>query len=273
MKAFVSLFLGSYLLASVSPAFAAIVPEESALHTDAMQYADSRNILEPMSDGLMHPEMPLSRLDLVRSIVRDVYPQDIRPDCFGRIATRPQATYSHLFSDVSINNSSAKVICVSMLAGLIEGNKDGSFRAQEAANLVEAAKVISKAYGIAPLPSLRLQSGVPWHEPYWFALAKRGAIPESVKSRESVLTRGEFAEILYRLRDERPAQGFRYKSSAVHNLAHQSFAAPVSDSFTTPSVSASRSLAVLPSKQNLGTGLTLQMHAEERRIARLAESA
>lgn len=215
MKAFATFFLTTaYLLGSISPALAAS-PSEPTPYEAAMLYARNQNILSPAPDGLMHPELPITREQLVTGIVRDVYAADIRHNCFDRIAPRPPFRFTHLFSDISIAHASAQEICVAMLTGLINGHADGSFRPQGSANLVEAAKVITKAYGIAPLPALRPQTRVSWHEPYWFTLAKRGAIPESVKTRDAALTRGEFAEILYRLREERPTKGFRYKASSV----------------------------------------------------------
>jgi len=270
MKASVTLLTGAYLFSVVSPAFAAVVPLETESYSVALEYVQESGVLEPLADGLMHSEMPISRRDLVTSIIRDVYKNDIRPDCFDRISSNLPASFTNLFTDVSLSNSSAKEICVGMFVGLVEGQPDGSFGATSTANLVDVAKVVTKAYGIAPLPSLRPQSRVPWHEPYWFALAKRNAIPETVKSRDSMLTRGEFAEIIYRLRNERPTQGFRYQPTMVKTIAQTESKTEVTDSFTYPTVSVKDSVVVSIDVRNLSSGLRLQMHTEERRIARLA---
>ncbi len=270
MKAVVTFLTSVYLLNSVSPALAAVIPADMEPYSVALAYAEENNILEPMSDGLMHAEMPISRQGVVTSVVQSVYKNDIRHDCFDRISSRPQARFTRLFTDVPVVNSSAQEICVGMFVGIVEGQTDGSFGAQKSANLVEVAKVVTKAYGIAPLPGLRPQSKVPWHEPYWFALAKRNAIPETVKSRDSVLTRGEFAEILYRLRDERPTQGFRYQSTLVKDIAQNSApTSEIADSFSYPTVSVIASLNVSSDIRNLSDGLLLQMHTEERRVLRL----
>ncbi len=272
MKALSTFLTGAVLLSSASPALAAL-PTETSPYQVAISYVQERGILSPMSDGLMHAELPISRQDLVTSVVRDVYKNDIRPDCFDRISGELPATFTHLFTDVSLSNAQAKEICVGMFVGLVEGQKDGSFVPQASANLVDVAKVVTKAYGIAPLPSLRIQSGIPWHEPFWFALAKRNAIPETVKNRSSMLTRGEFAEILYRIQDERPTQGFRYQPTMVKDLAQGSSVTEVQDSFTYPTVSVLDSVVISASADmnELSSGLLLQMHVEERRIARLEE--
>ncbi len=271
MKALSTFLTGAVLLGSVSPALAATRTTENSQYQAAISYVQESGILSPLSDGLMHPELLISRQDVVVSVVRDVYKNDIRPDCFDRISGNLPATFSHLFTDVSLSNAQAKEICVGMFVSLVEGQRDGSFVPQASANLVDVAKVVTKAYGIAPLPSLRIQSGIPWHEPFWFALAKRNAIPETVKSRNSMLTRGEFAEILYRIKDERPTQGFRYQPTMVKDLAQGSPVTEVQDSFTYPTVSVVDSIATSTDINQLSSGLLLQMHVEERRIARLEE--
>lgn len=274
MKVLSTFLTGALVFSAVSPAFAAAQTSESSPYQVAVSYVQERGILSPLSDGLMHPELPISRQDIVVSVVRDVYNNDVRPDCFDRISSNLPATFTHLFTDVSLSNAHAKEICVGMFVGLVEGQKDGSFVPQASANLVDVAKVVTKAYGIAPLPSLRVQSGIPWHEPFWFALAKRNAIPETVKSRSSVLTRGEFAEILYRIKDERPTQGFRYQPTMAKDLAQGSPVTEVAeaqDSFTYPTVSVVDSVVISTDLNQLSSGLRLQMHVEERRIARMAE--
>lgn len=269
-----STFLTSVLLCSwASPALAATSTREDGPYKEAMTYVQEQGILMPLSDGLMHPELPISRQDVVVSVVRDVYSNDIRPDCFDRISGKLPATFSHLFTDVAVTNAHAQEICVGMFVGLVEGQKNGSFVPQASANLVDVAKVVTKAYGIAPLPSLRIQSGVPWHEPFWFALAKRNAIPETVKSRSSALTRGEFAEILHRIQAERPTQGFRYQPTMVKDIAQEHPTTDVAQNIAYPTVSVLDSVAVSVDTHEISTGLLLQMRIEQRRIARLEKAA
>ncbi len=272
MKAVVTFITVVSLLSSASPALAASVPQTIDPYRTALTYVESTNILEPMSDGLMHSEMPISREDLVTSVVKGVYTKDIRSDCFDRISSRVHTQFTHLFTDVPIVHTSAQEICVGMFVGLVEGQENGTFGMHRSANLVEAAKVITKAYGIAPLPGLVPETRVPWHEPYWFALAKRGAIPETVKNRESILTRGEFAEILYRLREERPAQGFRYQSTFVREIAQDSRLSKVTDSLSAASPSLRESRYNSSDPQNLSAGLLLQMHTEQRRQLRMTRT-
>jgi hypothetical protein len=102
-----------------------------------------------------------------------------------------------------------------MFTGIAGGNGDGNFRPFDQITLVEAAKMISKAYGTAPLPSLNLQPNVPWYEPYWYALARDKALPGTYQRKQQLLTRGDAAEIFHALRDRKPYQGFVYRSDRV----------------------------------------------------------
>lgn len=274
MRSAASLALIATLLSAAGPAFAAETVTSSPSEQSSIEYVISRGMLTPMSDGQFHPEQAISRIDIVTSVVRDVYASDIRSDCFDRVAPAIPARFTNLFTDVSRTAVRAKELCVGMFVGIVDGRPNGSFGPLGSANLVEAAKIVTKAYGIAPKPGLRLQSGIPWHEPYWYALAKRGAIPESVKSRNAALTRGEFAEILFRLRNERPAQGFKYVPGQLQNEAQEATIASTvvesasvmtDDPFSEVPVP-SPAEAPIPT---MSAGITLQMHVEERRMLRM----
>lgn len=208
-----AILLASLLLSLMSEtAFAASVdlaavpvPQVSA----AMDYVAGRGLLSVQDDGLLHPEFPLTRIDLIHAIVRDVYSGENRGACFNNIAPKLPASYSLLFTDVPRTDASAEDVCIGMFVGIVNGRPDGSLQPLHGANLAETAKVVTKAYGIDPFLGLYPNPRVPWHEPYWYALARRHAIPETLKARSQTLTRGEFAEVLYNLRSERPTVGFR----------------------------------------------------------------
>lgn len=276
MKKMISFLLSAYLVSTVSPAFAQTYSAENPpSYGPAIDYVTGRGMMSPTSDGRFHPEQPLTRVDLIRSIVRDVYSQDVREECFDEIAPRIPARYTRLFTDLSLDDSAAREVCVGMFVGIVEGRPNGSFGANFSTNLVETAKIVSKAYGIAPWPALQLQPTVPWHEPYWYALAKRGAIPETVENRSVSLTRGEYAEILYRLRNDRPAMGFRYGTVHVKDAVDTATSEASSTAFRHPMTVApdlallTNSVPVVKETAKLSSGLAIQMHVEERRLSRL----
>lgn len=260
MRFLSSALLAGQLLTISAPALAA--PPAVSVET-AMAYAAEQGILAPVSDGLMHPEMPLTRLDLVRGIVHDVYLQDVSARCFDRIAPKKKSGYTHLFSDVPRTAAYAPEICAGMLTGIVQGKADGSFLPFEGATLAETAKVVAKAYGIAPAPSLQLQKNVPWHEPYWYALARRNAIPDRLREdRHEILTRGEFAVILYELRTERPRYGARYEPVAAAS-------SPISAG-TPHAAAVPADGGQIPAAPVTDAGRAIVLHVQERLASRMA---
>ena len=190
MRTLSSSLLAIQLLLTVQPVLAATPTDTRAA---ALKYAQQESFLEPESDGLMHAEKAITRVDLVRGIVQAVYEKDVSVSCFQNIAFSRRTKYSLLFRDVPITSTYAQEICVGMLVGIIQGNNDGTFRPQGEATLAEAAKVIAKSYGIATSSTSTLQKNVRWHEPFWYALARRNVLPERIRNdRDAILTRGEF---------------------------------------------------------------------------------
>ncbi|MBI3332258.1 hypothetical protein HYZ99_04890 [Candidatus Peregrinibacteria bacterium] len=128
----------------------------------------------------------------------------------GTSLRRKNNPYTRLARDASITEPFAEDLCIGIFVGVVDWQRDGSFRPHDAITFAEAAKIITKSYDVAPRPSLVPQPHVPWFEPYRYALARRNAIPLTVQRMEHQLTWGELAEILYDLRNERPARGARF---------------------------------------------------------------
>lgn len=78
--------------------------------------------------------------------------------------------------------------------GFMSGYSDNSFRPDHSITFAEAAKVLALAYNL----DARTTSGE-WYEESVRALADRNAIPTSIDYVEQTLTRGELAEMVYRL--------------------------------------------------------------------------
>lgn len=273
----ISLVLASSLVLSSlgqSALAASVTLAAETNYSSAIEYIMERGILPVRSDGLFHPEEELSRLDLLLAIVRDVYAADVSERCFDNIAPEIPARFTHLFTDVPRSAGYAKEVCVGMFVGILNGQKDGSLKPFWSANLAEAAKVISKAYGIAPFLGLYPKPEIPWHEPYWYALARRDAIPESIRmQRNHRLTRGEFAEILFRLRSDRPLVGARHLP--MHVSAKAMFASADAPNEDVPVVSVkggsvSLGEAALFSRKPGPVGAAILARVEERRMERLS---
>ena len=180
--------------------------------SEAIAYVQQEGILFTYADDNFYPESPLTRLEFLVAVVGQAYPDDINADCADKIAPSVPATYTHYFRDVPRNVPYGIYVCIGMFTGIVNGHDDGTFRPFEQITLAEAAKIISKAYGTTPAPSIRPNPSIPWYEPYWYALARDKALPGTYHRKLQKLTRGDGSEIIYALRDRKPARGFIYRA-------------------------------------------------------------
>ncbi len=272
-----SFLLGLLLFSNTAPAFATTLASPEREQAIVEANAESRGLLTPFPDGNLHPEAPLTRLDLIRGLVHDVYSNDLKTPCFNYISATMSANYTLLFTDIPRTHASAEEVCIGMFTGLIKGHEDGSFGPRQGANVAEAAKMISKAYGIAPFQGLVQKPSVPWHESYWYALAKRNALPQEVRNnRGAILTRGEFAMIMSRLEPYRPPYGYLYESNLPTDAVSVARDIPlVSDVPDTLPDAPGLGLPTAGKIQNnvvSSAALLIQIHAEERRQQRITEA-
>jgi 2-keto-4-pentenoate hydratase/2-oxohepta-3-ene-1,7-dioic acid hydratase in catechol pathway len=85
-------------------------------------------------------------------------------------------------------------VCLAKLKGFVGGYPDGSFRPTQKINFVEAAKIITIALGYEISPS------TPWYKTYVEQLDAKNAIPTTIKSFNQNITRGEMAEMIWRIK-------------------------------------------------------------------------
>lgn len=107
-------------------------------------------------------------------IVGKTFNEKAMKDCFKELS---DSDYHLLFTDVSVGHRNALNICMAMRTGLIRGYPDGSFRPDALINVAEAAKIVSRAAGIAPLG---VATSV-WYAPYIETMRAHDALPKGVK--------------------------------------------------------------------------------------------
>ncbi len=187
-----SVFLGSLL--SVQPVFAAETDR-----ADAIRYVRENKIMADYQDGGFHPDAYVSRIDFTVTVVDALYAGEDFAGCFRNIASRLPPDFTKLYADAPKDSWFAKHLCVAMHAGLVNGNKDGSFMPYRAITVGEASKIMAKSYGLL-YPS-KLPTGRPWYESSMLALSLHGAIDFQTDAFRAI-TRGEMAEMFYRLRSQ-----------------------------------------------------------------------
>jgi Leucine-rich repeat (LRR) protein len=200
----------SFLVATT--AFAAVSGDESSFtdvnnphpNFDAMEYLYENRIVDGYPDGSFHPERPVNRAEFAKIVIGSSYePHDIETCMQSR---------QELFPDTPSNAWYAKYICLALRDGVVSGYPNGSFRPSQSINFAEAAKVLTNTFNLQSAnnslssSSESLQFGQaftqlqkPWYEPFVTSLSAKHAIPSSISAFNASVTRGEMAEMIYRL--------------------------------------------------------------------------
>lgn len=104
------------------------------------------------------------------------------------------------FPDVALKAWYAATACKGKELGIITGGADGRFRAGDQVTFAEAAKMIATAQSaLVEAPAKNEQ----WYSPYLRYLEKKAAILDSVNYVSQPMKRGEVAEMVWRISEER----------------------------------------------------------------------
>lgn len=113
-------------------------------------------------------------------------------------------------------------VCRAIQLGAIQGYSDRTFKPSQTINVAEAAKIITKVLG------LNTEKSDPWFKIFITELAGLHALPLDLASVDALLTRGQMAEILYRIyADIQPKASHTYES-----LMHEKESSSMSSSPT-----------------------------------------
>jgi hypothetical protein len=181
-------------------------------YDEALTYLKEQGIVSGYEDGSFKPGNTINRAEFTKIITGAVSDQEDLDNCMANYAS--QGSYMvRVFKDVTFAMVGGNepewffnYVCVAKLKGLVGGYADGSFKPSQNINFVEAAKIIVTALGY--------ETGItnPWYKTYVEALDLKNAIPLTIKSFNQNITRGEMAEIMYRLK-----AGVGDKSSANYS--------------------------------------------------------
>lgn len=170
-----------------------------ASHPDfaAIEYAYEHGIVRGYSDGTFRPDASVNRAEFVVILVSTLFPREIVAAC---LTTAPRTEWfapTLIFADVAKHFWYAPALCTARLKQLVDGYPDRTFRPARSISIAEAAKILSAAFRI-PLPSGEADS---WYVRPIAALASRGSLPLTILRPDSPLTRAQFVNIVYRIRE------------------------------------------------------------------------
>ncbi len=182
------------------PAFAFNDVDASVTNHEAIDALQKDGVLQGYSDGTFRADSTINRAEFLKILLEARGKVGDATNCFPDV-------HSEWF---------AKYVCTAKSEDIVSGYPDGTFRPEEAISFVEAAKILSLAY------KQQGQAGSEWYEPYARALEMAKAIPPSIDSLDKKITRGDMAEMMWRVKDkvtDRESKGYlnvKYPSVTVN---------------------------------------------------------
>jgi len=164
----------------------------STQYGTAIEALQSKGVIGGYADGTFKPKAEINRAELLKILL------EARTD--GK-----EIAGSNCFPDVK-DEWFAKYVCTAKNEGIVSGYPDGFFKPEQPVNFVEASKIFSLAYKQNPQAY-----SADWFEPFVRALEGSKAIPTSVAGLDKPLVRGEMAEIMWRLSEQKtdqPSKGY-----------------------------------------------------------------
>ncbi len=212
-KSAISIVVISSLLASISlvqaqnaasPTVAPTAFSDVALdRTDAkaIETLKADGIIQGYSDGTFKPESEMTRAEFVKILIAPITGKlDPVDAATGAIdpANLNNPNRQNCFADVK-NEWFAPYICEAKARGVVSGVGDGKyFKPGNKIKFTEASKIITNTYN--------LSKGQPdsaiWFKPFVEALANQKDIPLTIDYFDENVTRGESAEMIYRIHDK-----------------------------------------------------------------------
>lgn len=171
----------------------------------AIEFLRGQNVLRGYPDGTFKPDNRINRAEFVY-LITNPFLLDITnlSDCIRKEELSESPTI--YFSDVDREAWYAPSVCHAKDSKLIDGYPDGTFKPGDSINFVEAAKILSNTFALQTIE----EDGDRWFDPYVRELSDLRVIPTSIETFGQTVTRGEMAEMLYRLKEDvsnRPYRG------------------------------------------------------------------
>ncbi len=164
----------------------AAFPDVASTHTnvDAINHMQRAKIIEGYPDGSYQPDRQINRAEFTKIIVGAYFTADEINKC---------DTSKLTFPDTSKDTWYSPYVCLAVEEGIIDGYPDGTFKPGDQINFVESAKIILEA------STTGTYNDTIWYKPYVEGLESEKAIPTTITKFDHEITRGEMAEMIYRL--------------------------------------------------------------------------
>ncbi len=171
--------------------------DSSHQNSEAIDYVESLGIVQGYPDGTFKPDIPINRAEFTKIVIASTYTQSELDSC-----------NTSSFSDVGDGAWFLPYVCLAEQKGIIGGYPDGTFGFANLITFAEASKIITNTL-IEPTT----EGTDIWYKPYVKKLEDHSAIPTTIENFSHKLTRGEMAEIIWRL-----MENIRNMETSTYNI-------------------------------------------------------
>ena len=176
------------------------------VYETAIRYLADNEIVQGYPDGSYLPDQQVNRAEFTKIIVG------------AKLGSEPVDSATSCFPDVQESDWFASYVCYAKENGIIAGYPDGDFRPADYINLAEAAKILVNTLEV---PRSADDTGS-WYAVFIRSMQEQGYIPDSFEGVGDMVTRGQMAEMIYRIMEnlhEEPAKTFSLeKGTAINQL-------------------------------------------------------
>ncbi|MBI4231671.1 beta-propeller domain-containing protein [Candidatus Peregrinibacteria bacterium] len=176
-----ALMSGSFTVFAVSDSTFSDVSDadENAI---AIYYLKDAGVVQGYADGTYKPATTINRAEFLKILMEAAALQTGGANCFKDVQDGWFAPY----------------VCKAAELGLVKGYEDGNFRPAQDISFAEASKIVVNTLEIKPT----MTDGSIWYEGFVKALEDLDAIPKTINSFGHYVTRGEMAEIIWRIKEQ-----------------------------------------------------------------------
>ncbi|MBI2634476.1 beta-propeller domain-containing protein [Candidatus Peregrinibacteria bacterium] len=193
-KISVSLLAVSFLFSSSASALSPLpaVSSFSDIDSDhenyeAVDYLRGEGIVEGYADGTFQTDTSINRAEFLKIMMES--------STFLQAKLENGIEGEDCYPDVE-DDWYAKYVCSATELGIVKGYPDGKFRPERVINFAEASKIVANGMNLK-----QDEEGEKWYEKFVVALESENAVPKSIVSFDGDVTRGEMAEMIWRIRE------------------------------------------------------------------------
>ncbi|MBU0577056.1 sortase [Patescibacteria group bacterium] len=172
-------------------------------YNESINTLSNQNIINGYENGEFHPEGNINRAEAVKILVEALYDDNA---INNSLDWHKKLNHKYvMFPDVGINEWYGSYVEVAYQNNIIQGFSDNTFKPSNNLNFAEALKIILESHGVnlnvdyQENPLLYINRS-DWYTPYFSYAYEYNLINQNKFYHPAqLITRGEFAEIVYRL--------------------------------------------------------------------------